>query len=77
MNEMRFWKAEPKAAGSIVEVCGYEVQVDISGVGQCWRDATSDDCPANIVEEIAAEILDGGVEETDGYIASNGMRYRW
>lgn len=60
-----------------IEISGVEIQVDISGVGQCWRDANEDNCPANIVEEIACEIIDGGVEETDGYTASNGLVYRW
>jgi len=33
--------------------------------------------PATITEEIAAEIIDGGRETCDDYIASNGQHYRW
>lgn len=57
-----------------IEIQGVEIQVR---VGSSWRLANEDNCPANIVEEIAAEILDGGVEETSGYTASNGLVYRW
>lgn len=42
-----------------------------------WVLADSDNCPANIQQEIAAEILDGGVHETNSFRASNGCYYRW
>lgn len=58
-------------------VCGCQVQVDHSGVGHCWRDVTADDLPANIRQEIECEIIDGGREECDDYVASNGLHYRW
>ncbi len=45
------------------------------GQGHCWR--TPADLPATIEEEIAAEILDGGRETCDDYVASNGQHYRW
>jgi hypothetical protein len=34
-------------------------------------------CPANIVNEIEAEIIDGEKESCDDYVASNGRHYRW
>ncbi len=55
----------------------YGVQVDRSGVGHCWIDVDDDTMPATITEEIAAEIIDGGRETCDDYIASNGQHYRW
>jgi len=58
-------------------VNGTEIYIDRSGVGHCWKRADEIDCPASIAEEIAAEMIDGGVEECDDYIASNGMHYRW
>lgn len=54
-----------------------EIYLDRSGVGQGWVNADSDNTPSDIITEIACEIRDGGVEETDCFIASNGMRYRW
>jgi hypothetical protein len=57
-------------------ICGCVVQHDRSGVGHCWE-AIDEDEPASIREEIAAEILDGGNESCDDYIASNGQHYRW
>ncbi len=58
-------------------VGGSRVQVDRSGVGHCWVDVALDDLPANIRVEIECEIIDGGVESTDCYRTSNGLRYRW
>jgi hypothetical protein len=59
-------------------VCGCQIQQDLSGgQGHCWRDVPATDIPANIREEIECEIYDGGVQETDGYRASNGLWYRW
>lgn len=60
-----------------MEIESKTVQVDASGQGHAWRDATDDTCPANVQQEIAAEIIDGGKGECDGYTASNGQRYRW
>lgn len=61
-----------------VTVSGYTIQIDRSnGQGHCWRDATADETPENIVHEIAAEILDGNRNECDDYVASNGQHYRW
>ena len=56
-------------------IAGCQVQIDRSGVGHNWRDA--EDIPDKIREEIAAEILDGGKDECEDYVASNGLHYRW
>ncbi len=58
-------------------VCGTQVQHDRSGVGHCWVNVGADDLPGNIREEIEGEIIDGGLETCDGYVASNGLHYRW
>lgn len=58
-------------------VCGRQVQWDNSGVGHNYRDISAEDIPADIREEIAAEMIDGGKDECDGYRASNGQWYRW
>lgn len=60
-----------------IEVCGKTIQLDRSGVGHAWRNVSENELPANISEEIAAEILDGGRESCDDYVASNGQHYRW
>lgn len=55
--------------------CGTEVYTDRSGgQGHCWR---LDPIPPDVLEEIAAEILDGGREACEGYRATNGQWYRW
>ena len=59
------------------QICGKTIKVDNSGVGHNWRTVSASDIPANIVEEIAAEILDGGKEECELYVASNGHHYKW
>jgi hypothetical protein len=58
-------------------VCGSTVYVDRSGVGHCWVPTTDDTLPANIREEIECEMIDGGKDECDDYVASNGCHYRW
>lgn len=57
-------------------ICGSKIQLDKSGVGHCWV-AADGDCPASIQEEIAGEIIDGGNDDCDDYVASNGVHYRW
>ena len=64
------------AAKQIV-VCGNPIQYDKSGVGHCWVAADSIDCPEEIQEEIAGEIIDGGVDSCDEFVGSNGVHYRW
>lgn len=58
-------------------VCGSQVQIDRSGVGHCWVDVTADELPANIRIEIECEMIDGGKDECECYVASNGQHYRW
>jgi hypothetical protein len=58
-------------------VCGCQIQIDRSGVGHAWRDIDAQDIPADVREEIAAEIIDGGKGECADYVASNGLHYRW
>ncbi len=59
-------------------ICGCDVWFDPSG-GQWHRavDATPENTPANIADEIAAEILDGGKTYCESFRASNGQYYRW
>ncbi|MES2342343.1 MAG: hypothetical protein V4597_11740 [Pseudomonadota bacterium] len=58
-------------------VCGCQVQIDRSGVGHCWVNVDDNDLPANVRLEIEGEIIDGGQDECDDYVASNGLHYRW
>ncbi len=58
-------------------VCGCQIQVDRSGVGHCWKNIAAEDIPADIREEIEGEIIDGGKDECDDFIGSNGIHYRW
>lgn len=59
------------------QICGKTIKHDNSGVGHNWRTIDASDIPANIAEEIAAEILDGNQETCDRYVATNGLHYRW
>jgi len=58
-------------------LCGKSIQYDKSGVGHCWVDATEDNCPPSIQEQIEAEIIDGKKKTSDGERFSNGQFYRW
>jgi hypothetical protein len=58
-------------------VCGCQIQVDRSGQGHCWENIDADDIPASVRMEIEGEIIDGGKDACDGFIASNGLHYRW
>lgn len=58
-------------------VCGKQVQYDNSGVGHNFRDIAADDIPANIVEEIEGEMIDGKVDTCDDFTGSDGLHYRW
>lgn len=58
-------------------ICVCQIQHDNSGVGHNWQNVNAHDIPAHIVDEIAAEILDGGKDECSDYMASNGLHYRW
>lgn len=60
-----------------ITINGKTIQHDNSGVGHNWRDADEDSIPATIIEEIAAEIIDGKLGTCDDYVATNGLHYRW
>lgn len=52
-------------------ILGNTIQHDSSGVGHAWRTIDARDLPADVAEEIAAEIEDGECDECDDYVASN------
>lgn len=58
-------------------VCGNQVQEDRSGVGHCWVNVSAVDIPANIVEELEGEMIDGGKDDSGEMTGSNGIKYRW
>lgn len=58
-------------------VCGNQVQFDASGVGHCWRNIDAQDIPADIREEIEGEMIDGGKDECEDFVGSDGLHYRW
>ncbi len=62
---------------NILNIAGKTIYIDMSGIGCGWRLCRERDCPLDIQEEIAAEILDGGVEETEDFVAGNGIHYCW
>lgn len=59
------------------KVCGKQIKHDNSGVGHNWKNIDANDIPADIQEEIAAEIIDGKQDTCDDYCATNGLHYRW
>lgn len=66
-----------KSAKYDLPLCGKSVQYDRSGVGHNWVSVHADDLPVNIVREIECEMIDGKRETCSGYVASNGLTYRW
>lgn len=61
-----------------IEIEGKIIQIDPSGQGHAWQTATEETCPADVQQEIAAEIIDGQQSQrTQAYVASNGLHYRW
>ncbi len=60
-----------------MKVAGKNIQIDLSGIGTYWVDATEDNLPTSIQAEIALLIVSCGIVEDDCYVASNGLRYRW
>ncbi len=58
-------------------VCGSQVQIDRSGVGHCWVNADAHDLTPSVIEEIEGEMIDGGLDTCDDFVASNGIHYRW
>lgn len=58
-------------------VVGHQIQIDRSGgQGHCRKDVTAEELGYSLSEEIAGEIIDGGVEECDD-IVIGGQHYRW
>lgn len=60
-----------------IRIDDIDIEHDASGVGAAWRPATDATCPADIRQEIAAEIIDGQRTTCADYVASNGLHYRW
>jgi hypothetical protein len=58
-------------------ICGMTIKHDNSGVGNNWQRIDADEIPADIREEIAAEMIDGGKSHCETYVATNGLSYRW
>ena len=58
-------------------VCGYKIQIGRSGQGHAWKTIDAEDIPPHIREEIEGEIIDGGVDDTGLFVATNGVHYRW
>lgn len=58
-------------------ICGKSIKHDNSGIGHNWKRIDASDIPADIREEIAAEIIDGKKQTCDCYTATNGLNYRW
>jgi hypothetical protein len=69
--------AKPESTESESLIVGRQVQIDRSGQGQAWRDIDAQDIPVSVREEIEGEMIDGGVDDTDLFVASNGQHYRW
>jgi hypothetical protein len=66
-----------KTKEKIETICGKVIYRDASGVGHAWRPVAVSDLPANIADEIAAEIIDGRNDSSRDFAASNGLHYRW
>lgn len=63
-------------SGKRSTIDGHEIMHDESnGQGHKWVRAYN--VPPNVIEEIAAEIIDGKNIDCDDYVASNGCHYRW
>jgi hypothetical protein len=60
-----------------LEIAGKTIQHDPSGHGHAWRPANDDNCPADIQEQIAGEIINGERESCPLFEARNGQVYRW
>lgn len=59
------------------KVCGKKIQVDLSGVGNCWKNVPSSDIPCQIHQEIECCIVDEKMNSCSGIKLSNGLSYRW
>jgi hypothetical protein len=63
-----------KEMSGIFEV---KIYIDHSEKGHCWKLIDRNDIDLDILNEIEAEIIDGGVDECKSYFASNGCHYKW
>jgi len=77
INQARNLAAWDASEESETTVCGLTIKHDPSGVGHAWRTIDREDIPANIVEEIEGEIIDGTLESCEDFVASNGQHYKW
>lgn len=76
------WQGFSSVVAAIVEpddgtICGKTIQHDHSGIGHNWRTIARSDIPANIIDEIEGEIIDGQNQTCDEFTTSNGLKYRW
>ena len=62
--------SNPKAV-----VCGKTIQIDRSGVGQCWRNLPAADLTDDLADVLTAEILDSPKQY--GRVSVGGVHYRW
>ena len=58
-------------------ICGFLVEVDLSGAGHHWVTVAKEYLPPKVREEIEGEMIDGKKNECDLFVASNGLHYRW
>jgi hypothetical protein len=54
-----------------------KIYIDHSGIGNHWQLIERGEIPLDILNEIESEIIDGGIDECQSYIASNGLHYKW
>jgi hypothetical protein len=59
-----------------IDLSDIGVQIDLSGVGHCWRSLARDIISADVAEELAAWILDDNATAGDEYTASSGQKFR-
>ena len=62
--------------GAATIVASRGVEVDASGVGHCWRRLDVETASRDILEEIAAWVLEDGPTLEEEMVASNGQHYR-
>lgn len=65
------------SAATTATHCGNRIQIDRSGQGHAWQDIDAAEIPAKVREEIEGEIINGGKDDSDKFVASNGQHYRW
>lgn len=58
-------------------VVGHQIQIDLSGgQGHCWKNISAEEMGADQAEQIAGEILDGGMEACEDIVIC-GQHFRW